>query len=200
MLGKQYYTKPFYQVNMKKMSNKYTINTTLNPTLSPLLLPTLPPNTLAWQSSTLHIHWEIAISSQFHQHHPPPAPPKRQKIKMMIKLIFTVPLHPTYFPLFLQRLLPNPLSRQYPDPNINWEITIFVPPPPPPKKERKIKLQLMVKLLSTTPLNQSFSTISPKASVQYPGSAVSNYSYSLRNCNFHATSTNTKKAKNYNWW
>ena len=55
---------------------------------------------------------------------------------------------------------------------------------------------------SYPPVPDTFSNISTNAYEQLPGPTVSNPPYSLRNCNFRATSNTTKKTqknKNYNW-
>ena len=99
------------------------------------------------------------FSHQLHQHQKTSKRPK----KNIIKLLSTNPLNPTLFPLFPQRLLPDPLARQYPTPNIYWEIAIFTQPPPPPKKPKKITIDNKV-TFHYPPAPDSFSTVHPKAS------------------------------------
>ena len=80
----------------------------------------------------------------------------------MIKFLYTIPLHPTLFPLFPQGLTHNPLTWKSPTYHIHWEIAIFIPPPPPPKNPRKIqKLQWTMKLLSTNPMHPSLHPLPP---------------------------------------
>ena len=70
--GQKQLTKPFFQWKWRV----WPIRTKSTPSLQPismLLPPTPPPNPLAWQSLTPHIHWEIAISP------PAPSAPKISK-------------------------------------------------------------------------------------------------------------------------
>ena len=107
----------------------------------PMMILSYP---LYWQSRTPHMHWEIAISISIL---PPTPKQNREKTwKLIIKVLFNIPLPPELLPLFPQSLLHNNLARQSPTPHIHWEITIFMPPPP--KKNRKSqKSKLMIKLL-----------------------------------------------------
>ena len=57
--------------------------------------------------------------------------------------------------------------------------------------------------INTNPDPEAPAKASVDASTRSPGFIVSNYPYSLRNRNFHATSNNAKKPekdKNHNWW
>ena len=59
---------------------------------------------------------------------------KKTKRKITMKLLSTIPLYPTLFPLFPQRLLIDILDRQSPTTHIHWEIATFMPPPSPQNK------------------------------------------------------------------
>ena len=123
----------------------------LSTTPLPLMLhPKLPmillPNYLFQQSPTLHIHWEFAINIL---KLPPTPQTPRKTWKWMIKILSTIPPPPTLFPLFYQSIPHNNLSQQPPNPHIYWEIATSITAKTPQKNP---KIQLMIKLLSTTPL------------------------------------------------
>ena len=94
---------------MKKTAKKDTTNTTPVPDA----LTAAPTNDSdpGFDSLQLPIFIE---ESQFlcHLHH-------HKKKHLIIKLIYTIPLSPTLFPMFNLRLPPNPLARQYQTPHIH---------------------------------------------------------------------------------
>ena len=95
-----------------------------------------------------------------------------------------MPLNPTLFLIFTYSLLPNSLARQSPTTHIHWEIVIFMPPPPPPKKQKKPKIAIGGKVTFPYPPVTNASPAAPNdASAWYPASTVSNFPYSLINCN-----------------
>ena len=104
--GKQH-TKPFSPVNMNKMAKKYTTDTTPvydSPTASPAEASARSPGLTVSNSpySLRNCNFStISISTK---------KVKREKRQMMINLLSTIPLPPKLFPLFIQRITPNPLA------------------------------------------------------------------------------------------
>ena len=124
---------------------------------------------------------------------------KKPKLKrqMMIKVLSTIPLHPTLFTLFIQSRNPDHLYLQSPTPHIQWKIAIFMPPPPPPKTtQKRQKLQLMIKLVSTIPLPPKLFQCFPKVFCPIPCLGSIQLSVFIENlwfsCHLHRHQKNRK--------
>ena len=118
-------------------------------TLHPPLPIVLPPDILAQQYPNTHIHWEIAIIiSKLPQHQK-----NRKTWKLMIKLLSTIPLSPTIFPLFPQKSstqCPGFTVSKSPYSLINFNLHATFATAKKTEKAKNYKL--MIKLLSNTPL------------------------------------------------